>query len=118
MIRAAGAAADTQEGIAMTTPRTKSAPPMRPKKRAARVAAHPDVGSVPPARRVDEALDLPFAEGIADQLDPDLRHRLISEVAFHRHAERGFSDDYDDEDWRDAEADVDHVAVERPADAT
>lgn len=92
------------------------AAPRRVKPRAHGGSAHPESIAVLPARKVDEAFDQPFAEGITDQLDPDLRHRLISEAAFRRSAERGFSSDYDDEDWRDAEAEVDHVVVERPTD--
>ena len=55
--------------------------------------------------------DTPFAEGSNDQLDPDLRHRLISERAFARYCERGYADGYDIDDWLDAEAEVDHVTV-------
>ena len=93
-----------------------AAAPGRAKAHAPGVPAHPDTIAILPARRVDEAVDQPFAAGITDQLDPDLRHRLISEAAFRRSAERGFTSDYDDEDWRDAEAEVDHVVVERPTD--
>ena len=60
---------------------------------------------------VDEAPDQPFAEGVADEIDPDLRHRLISEAAFHRQTERGYNSDYEDDDWRDAEGEVDHVVL-------
>ena len=59
----------------------------------------------------DEAPDQPFAEGVADQLDPDLRHRLISEAAFQHQVERGYNSDYEDDDWRDAEGEVDHVVL-------
>jgi hypothetical protein len=59
----------------------------------------------------DEAPDQPFAQGIAEELDPDLRHRLISEAAFHRQAERGYNSDYEDDDWRDAEGEVDHLVL-------
>ena len=59
----------------------------------------------------DDTPDQPFAQGIADELDPDLRHRLISEAAFHRQAERGYNSDYEDDDWRDAEGEVDHVVL-------
>lgn len=62
----------------------------------------------------EELLDQPFAEGVRDELDPDLRHRLISEAAFHRQVERGYDEGYDREDWLDAEAAVDHVLVPKP----
>jgi len=58
-----------------------------------------------------EVPDQPFAGGVADELDPDLRHRLISEAAFHRQAERGYNSDYEDDDWRDAEGEIDHVVL-------
>ena len=96
----------------MKAKRAKARPALQRKR--ARVAVHPESVAIPEARRDGEALDQPFAEGVADILDPDLRHRLVSEAAFHRRSERGLSDDYDDEDRRDAEDDVDHVAVDRP----
>jgi hypothetical protein len=55
--------------------------------------------------------DQPFAEGASDTLDADLRHRLISESSFRRYEERGFAEGYDVDDWRDAEADVDHILL-------
>lgn len=68
----------------------------------ARIAARIEAG---------EFSEQPFAEGVRDELDPDLRHRMISEVAFHRQAERGYDEGYDGDDWRDAEAAVDHVLI-------
>jgi hypothetical protein len=82
-------------------------------------AAHParrhphDVPTLGMEYEADEAPDQPFAQGVADELDPDLRHRLISEAAFHRQTERGYNSDYEDDDWRDAEGAVDHVLVNR-----
>jgi hypothetical protein len=100
-----------------TTTTAKSKPRAAPstKHRAEGAAVRPERIPTFPARKLDEAFDQPFAEGITDELDADLRHRLVSEVAFQRRSERA-SDDYDDEDWRDAEAAVDHVVVERPTD--
>ncbi len=63
------------------------------------------------ARR--EEIEMPFAEGAHDELDPDLRHRLISEAAYHLYEQRGYSDGYDLDDWLQAEAQVDHVRLER-----
>jgi hypothetical protein len=59
--------------------------------------------------------DQPFAEGVQDAIDPDLRHRMISEAAYHRYAERGYEDGYDLDDWLQAEAEVDHVLLRRQA---
>jgi hypothetical protein len=39
--------------------------------------------------------------------DLDLRRRLIREAAYHRYAERGYSDGHDVDDWLQAEAAVD-----------
>jgi hypothetical protein len=61
----------------------------------------------------DDAPDQPFAEGAQDTLDPDLRHRMISESAYHRYVERGYADGYDLDDWLEAEAAVDHVVLNR-----
>jgi hypothetical protein len=57
--------------------------------------------------------DQPFAEGAHDAMDPDLRHRLISEAAYRRYADRNYEEGYDLDDWLAAEADVDHVLVDR-----
>jgi hypothetical protein len=73
---------------------------------------HPhDVATIALSDEIEEFPDQPFAEGREDQLDPDLRHRLISEAAFHRQAERGYDEGYDREDWLDAAAEVDHLVV-------
>jgi hypothetical protein len=59
----------------------------------------------------------PFEEGSRDAIDPDLRHRMISEAAYARYAERGYADGYDIEDWLAAETEVDHVLLERAGSA-
>ena len=59
----------------------------------------------------DQRPDQPFAEGARDTIDADLRHRMISEVAYHRYVERGYADGYDIDDWLQAEAEVDHVLL-------
>ncbi|MCL4764554.1 MAG: DUF2934 domain-containing protein [Burkholderiales bacterium] len=55
----------------------------------------------------------PFEEGAADAVDPDLRHRMISEVAFGMYAQRGFADGFDVDDWLAAETHVDHLLLAR-----
>lgn len=63
---------------------------------------------------VDErAAEQPFAEGAADVVDPDLRHRMISEVAFGLYSQRGFAEGNDVDDWLAAEAQVDHLLLSR-----
>lgn len=61
----------------------------------------------------ERAPDQPFAEGARDAMDPDLRHRMISEAAYRRYAGRNYEDGYDVDDWLQAEADVDHLLVDR-----
>ena len=55
----------------------------------------------------------PFGEGAHDEIDPDLRHRMISEAAYHLYAERGYADGYEVDDWQQAEAAVDHLLLEQ-----
>jgi hypothetical protein len=57
--------------------------------------------------------DQPFAEGALDPVDPDLRHRMISEAAYHWYVERGYADGFERDDWLQAETAVDHVLVNR-----
>jgi Protein of unknown function (DUF2934) len=60
----------------------------------------------------DEAVsETPFEEGAHDTLDADLRHRLISETAYHLYAQRGYADGYDLDDWLQAETQIDHIAL-------
>lgn len=62
---------------------------------------------------MDVTPDQPFAEGAYDAIDPDLRHRMISEVAYRRYVERGYDDGFDQDDWLQAEADIDHLLLNR-----
>jgi hypothetical protein len=64
-----------------------------------------------PMLDADETPAQPFAEGVEDELDPDMRHRLVSDVAYQRYVERGYADGYDLDDWFQAESDVDHMLV-------
>ncbi len=61
----------------------------------------------------DPAPDTPFAVGTESEIDADLRHRLISDAAYARYCKRGYADGYDVEDWLDAEAEVDHLLLNR-----
>ena len=85
-------------------------------------AGHPDAtprtGEHPPsvtifesAAETGDALDQPFEEGSHDQIDPDLRHRLISEAAFELYKQRGYESGYELDDWLQAEAQVDHLLL-------
>jgi hypothetical protein len=55
--------------------------------------------------------DMPFEEGAHDALDPDLRHRMISEAAYNVYAQRGYQDGYDVDDWLQAEAQIEHIIL-------
>jgi hypothetical protein len=60
----------------------------------------------------DEAVpETSFEQRAHDTLDPDLRHRLISETAYHLYAQRGCADGYDLDDWLQAETQIDHIAL-------
>lgn len=87
---------------------------LRGQKKRDRTLHHPPEGleadPLPSPGAVSEP-DQPFEEGVHDSIDPDLRHRLISEAAFDLYARRGFADGFDVEDWLSAEARVDHLLL-------
>jgi len=80
----------------------------RPRVRAAGVPAR-DVPNVEADTEFDAGSIAPFADDAMDELDPNLRHRMVSETAYRRHGECGYEDGYDLEDWLQAEADVDRL---------
>lgn len=89
--------------------RTKAAHPKHAPRPAPR---HPHgVATILPQGETERFPDQPFVEGAKDELDPDLRHRMISEAAFHRQAERGYDEGYDRDDWLEAEAGIDHIVI-------
>jgi hypothetical protein len=66
-----------------------------------------------PEYEIGDDPDQPFAEGAQDEIDADLRHRLISEAAYGLHEARGYAEGYDLDDWLQAEAAVDHLLLNR-----
>ena len=56
--------------------------------------------------RSESGPDATFADGARDELVPDLRHRLISDLAYARYCARGYVDGFDIDDWLEAEAEV------------
>ena len=79
-----------------------------------RVFARAFQRSPAPVQTIDQeesAPDTPFEEGAHDTLDQDLRHRMVSEAAYHLYAQRGYTDGYDLDDWLQAEAQVDHTTL-------
>ena len=92
------------------TSRTTSAHP---------VLKHPrSVPIIDEEKESEQVPDQPFAEGAQDTIDADLRHRMISEAAYHRFSERGYADGYDVDDWLQAEAEIDHLLLNRQATAS
>lgn len=69
--------------------------------------------SVPIVDIDDADLDQPFADDARDAFDADLRHRIVSEAAFHRLADRGYDESGQIEDWLEAEGDLDHMLAGR-----
>lgn len=70
---------------------------------------HPRAVAIEPPP--EDFTDEPFAEGKDGELDSDLRHRLISDLAYARYCQRGYCDGYDLDDWFEAEAAVDHMRL-------
>jgi len=79
--------------------------------RAINAPLHRSRGAVETIERDEGVPEMPFEEGAHDALDPDLRHRMISEAAYHLYAQRGYADGYDLDDWLQAEAEVDHTTL-------
>ena len=97
-------------------PKAESAPKARrkasPKQPAPAPIAHPHtVANLAAEADLDRMPDQPFAEGVEDGLDADLRQRMISERAYRLYCERGGSEGYDLDDWLQAEAEVDHLLL-------
>jgi hypothetical protein len=76
----------------------------------------PVAGDIPVASDIpvanddsDVMPDMPFEEGAHDAIDPDLRHRMISEAAYYLYTQRGYEEGYDVDDWLQAETQVDHI---------
>ena len=75
---------------------------------------HPhSVPNIEPESEIAEESEQPFSEGAYDEIEPDLRHRMISEAAYHLFEERGYAEGYELDDWLQAEAGVDHLLLKR-----
>ena len=73
---------------------------------------HPRPDAVPAAREDSDSMpDAPFEEGAHGVLEPDLRHRMISEAAYYLYTQRGYGDGYDMDDWLQAEAQIEQVIM-------
>jgi hypothetical protein len=56
----------------------------------------------------------PYSEGAQEEMDHDLRHRMISEAAYQLYAQRGYVDGFELDDWLEAEAMVDRLRGTQP----
>jgi DUF2934 family protein len=54
-----------------------------------------------------------LSASVQDEVDRDLRHRMISEAAYKLYAQRGYIDGFALADWLQAEAEVDHLLSHR-----
>jgi hypothetical protein len=73
---------------------------------------HPHAAAVPAASEGSDIMpDTPLEQGAHGVLDPDLRHRMISEAAYYLYTERGSDDGYDLDDWLQAEEQIEHAIV-------
>jgi predicted acyl esterase len=100
----------TKHSPAATVPATRRKTRTPVRKRSG--PAHPRGGAVAVPDIDDEfEPDQPFAEGALDAIDPELRHRMVSEAAYRLYGERGYEDGYDLDDWLQAEAAVDHLLL-------
>lgn len=61
---------------------------------------------ISPVREVEQEPARPFDEGA--HVDPELRHRMVSEAAYRRYGDRGYADGHDIDDWLQAETEIDH----------
>jgi hypothetical protein len=75
-----------------------------------KVPPHPcSAAIISSGKEAEQDPDEGFVEGGQAAIDPNLRHRLISEAAFRRFADRGYADGCDVDDWLEAEAEIDHL---------
>ena len=72
-----------------------------------------DLSAAVPETEPEEESAAVFSEGAQDEIDHDLRHRMISEAAYHLYEQRGYVDGFELDDWFQAEAEVDRVLSER-----
>jgi hypothetical protein len=95
-----------------TAPSVEEASPSAPRARAGRrvaaSAAKPEVKVRTKTKPAEPADESP-----SNAIDPELRHRLISEAAHALYAERGYVDGFHFEDWLTAETEVDKALLNR-----
>jgi Protein of unknown function (DUF2934) len=57
--------------------------------------------------QASEPSEPPLPKGAQGEIDPEVRHRMISEAAYRNYEHRGYVEGYELEDWLQAEAEVD-----------
>jgi hypothetical protein len=62
--------------------------------------------------------DQPLAEGAQGEIDAELRHRMISEAAYHLYEQRGYAEGYEMDDWLQAEAALERLLLHRKTSKT
>jgi hypothetical protein len=65
-----------------------------------------------PETQAPEQPEPPVAES-EGEIDPQVRHRMISEAAYRLYARRGYVEGFELEDWLQAEAEVDRQLANR-----
>jgi len=88
--------------MARQAPVTRPASPAELLPPGLRGALTPDSGTQAP-----EQPEPPVAENAQGEIDPQARHRMISEAAYRLYARRGYVEGFELEDWMQAEAEVD-----------
>jgi len=66
-----------------------------------------------PETQAPEQSKPPVAESAQSGIDPIVRHRMVSEAAYRRYAERGYIEGFELEDWLQAETEVDRQLANR-----
>jgi hypothetical protein len=66
-----------------------------------------------PETEAPEQPEPPVAESAQGEIDPQVRHRMISEEAYRLYARRGYVEGFELEDWLQAEAEVDRQLGDR-----
>ena len=88
--------------MARQAPVTRPASPAELLPPGRRGALTPDSGT-----QAHEQPEPPVAENAQGEIDPQARHRMISEAAYRLYARRGYVEGFELEDWMQAEAEVD-----------
>ena len=66
-----------------------------------------------PESEAKEAIEPVASVVVQDEVDRDLRHRMISEAAYQLYAQRGYVDGFELADWFQAEAEVERLLSNR-----